>query len=49
MKTVFNNLVINLGSIACFVTAGLLAYQSKSNWEYFLIVGILSQVLNEKD
>ena len=49
MKTVLNNLVINLASIACIVIAGLLAYQSKSNWEYFLIVGLLSQVLYEKN
>ncbi len=49
MKTTLNNLVCNLGSIACIVIAGLLAYQSKSNWEFFLIVGILIQVSYEKD
>jgi len=37
----FALLFVNLGAIACFIFAGLLAYHDKSGWGWFLIVGAL--------
>jgi hypothetical protein len=34
-------LFANLGAIACFIFAGLLAYRGKSGWGWFLFVGVL--------
>lgn len=44
MKAILSILAFNLVSLACVLTAGVLADDGKAGWGWFLLVGLLTAV-----